>query len=287
MNILFNKILSKGDIVFDIGANIGHTSYVFSEMVGRDGCVCCFEPSRELFLDLQRNAEHFLSPVFLENIAINDGIKKTVRFFYSNQEPEAGTIVNDPELVGEERLPSHVAYDVHTMSVDEYVGSTNRQPNLVKIDVEGAEYQVVRGMQRTMRQCDPLIFFESKSGVSDRDTSNHLEVLSMLDEAGYCFGIAELVMNDRTYRCALSAKDRTELPEFDFMWLHQNNSCFLANVLAFPASHTDYSLCEREAIFALPWEPNEYKQLIRKIVPKRFLQQIVQWKRTIKKHFKQ
>ena len=281
MNILFNKILSKGDIVFDIGANIGHTSYVFSEMVGRDGCVCCFEPSRELFLDLQRNAEHFLSPAFLENIAINDGIKKTVRFFYSNQEPEAGTIINDPELVGEERLPSHIAYDVHTMSVDEYVGSTNRQPNLVKIDVEGAEYQVVRGMQRTIKQCAPLIFFESKSGVSDCDTSNHLEVLSMLDEAGYCFGIAELVVNDSAYRYALSAKDRTELPEFDFMWLHQNNSYFLANVLAFPAS-TQATHCVSRSYFACPWKPNDYKQLIRKIVPKRFLQQIVQSKRTIK-----
>lgn len=287
VNILFNKMISKGSIVFDIGANVGNTSYVFSEMVGENGCVCCFEPSRELFLDLQSNAQYFLSPKFLENIAINDGKEKTVRFFFSDQEPEAGTIINDPELVGEERLPSGIAYEVDASSVDEYVALTNRQPNFVKIDVEGAEYQVVRGMRHTISQCAPLIFFESKSGVSDCDTANHLEVLSMLDKAGYSFGIVELVLDDSIYRCALSAKDRTELPEFDFMWLHQKNSHFLANVLAFPASQRAYSLCEREAIFASPWKPNGYKQLIQKIVPTRLLQQIIRCKRTVKKLFKQ
>jgi len=53
----FKSEIKKGDVVFDIGANIGYFTLIFAKLVGENGKVFAFEPSPDVFAILQKNVE--------------------------------------------------------------------------------------------------------------------------------------------------------------------------------------------------------------------------------------
>ncbi len=134
-------MLSKtlpGDVVWDIGANVGFFTKKFSEKVGSAGYVFAFEPSINTYHTLFDNCKDFKNTKLL-----NIGLSKISGNLYFR---ESG-IENDPTngLVDVD-TPGAIVVEISTG--DELVNNkTVKLPNIIKIDVEGFEIDVIQGMQ--------------------------------------------------------------------------------------------------------------------------------------------
>ena len=157
------SLISAGDWVIDIGANVGHYTKRFSELAGREGRVIAFEPVPETFALLAANLQPFCSSnVTLINAAVSDetnivgmsiptshtGSRNFYRASLSNS------------IEGE--------VQVLTLSLDSL--TINSRIALVKIDVEGHENEVLKGMERLLHRDRPTLIIETWS----KDIEEHL-----------------------------------------------------------------------------------------------------------------
>lgn len=120
-----------GDLVYDVGANCGYSTYIFSKLVGNGGRVIAFEPDPLTYSVLVRNIErHALSNIVVVNAAVA-GERGRLRF---NSEGTLGSSLATVML--RETVGSSVLVDAMTMSdAFEKWGV----PAFCKIDIEGAE----------------------------------------------------------------------------------------------------------------------------------------------------
>lgn len=165
---ILDKFIHAGDWVVDIGANVGHYTKRFSELVGAKGRVIAFEPVPTTFSLLAANVQLFVSPnVSLVNAAVSDRLD-----IVGIDIPKFGTGLNN-------YYQAHLsagegnALSVLTVSLDSL--GINRRVALVKIDVEGHEASVLAGMRRLIEASRPFLIVETGSK----------EVISSLEALGY------------------------------------------------------------------------------------------------------
>jgi FkbM family methyltransferase len=144
--------LKPGDICIDIGANIGYYALLEARLVGRNGRIFAIEPSRQNIELLNRN------------IKINQ---------YNNIEPYRGAIGSE-ECLGFLKLSPNAnqhsfvnqdptsfsasVEEVNIMPLDTFL-QDKPYPQFVRMDVEGYEGEVIKGMRNTLGQKKPLKMF--------------------------------------------------------------------------------------------------------------------------------
>lgn len=185
--IFYIQYLNPGMVVFDIGANIGDLSILFSHFVGQTGSVHSFEASPETFIRLKAIVEQAdCSNIQLNCLAVSDHVGVSKLFEYDRLHSGWTTLANRPlQRYGIELKPIRVE-QVNTITVDAYCETHGVEKiDLLKIDVEGAEYQVLRGAERMLNEgrigCCVFEF-----GNTTFDMGNHPEqIKSFLDKCGY------------------------------------------------------------------------------------------------------
>lgn len=138
------KILKNGDVFFDVGANIGYISAVGAGCVGRQGEVHSFEPVPEYFQKLKEMADK--NPAY--NIRVNQcaladkaGVMKIA---VCKDNVGRNSMVQG--FVDEERQKDRLTASVCTLS--QYIAQRKiDRVSLIKIDVEGFEFPVLKGLQ--------------------------------------------------------------------------------------------------------------------------------------------
>lgn len=155
--ILPNLIFS-GNLVIDIGANVGHYTKRFSELVGQNGRVISFEPVPETFALLAANVQLFpYRNVTLLNAAISnkfDLIEMSIPSFDTGLKNfyQARLAID---------TPSQESLSVITLSLDSL--NISKHISLVKIDTEGHESQVIEGMVDIILRDHPTLIVETNS----------------------------------------------------------------------------------------------------------------------------
>ncbi len=143
-------ILKKGDIVLEIGANIGYYVLVESELVGRTGQVSAVEPVASNFMLLENNVRlNNLSNVSTYQYAFGDR-NKVGEIFVSDK---SNLCAMHKEAVGGEVLG---VQNVSVLTVDEFI-KDKPLPSFVRMDVEGYEYEIFKGMPKTLKSCVKLL----------------------------------------------------------------------------------------------------------------------------------
>jgi len=150
---VFLSLLRPGDCVLDVGANIGYFTLLSSSLVGSEGQVHAFEASPEIVQMLQKNIRlNHVNNVVIHNEAVLDrlGFVK----FYTGPEENLGLscIQNTGKF-------SQVDAEVPCVKIDHMI-STFPLVRLVKIDVEGAEFLVAKGMPCLIDRDKPYIILE-------------------------------------------------------------------------------------------------------------------------------
>ncbi|WP_198028137.1 FkbM family methyltransferase [Bradyrhizobium murdochi] len=132
--------IREGDLVWDVGANVGLYTRLFADRVGGNGKVIAFEPSPRAFAQLQSSFATEPS-VILQEVALSD-FDGEAEFFVA----ERGSTVAD-SLVFHSGNSASIRTSVKR---GDSMCSLNA-PAIIKIDVEGAELEVLKGMTETLR----------------------------------------------------------------------------------------------------------------------------------------
>lgn len=138
---LLGRIVRKGMVVYDIGANIGYYTLIFSDLVGKNGVVYAFEPEPENYRLLVKNIKaNSCKNVRAVKKAVSDKSGK-VKFFVS----EAYKGDHSMSDLGAGSKP----IEVDSITIDNFVRN-KAKPDFVKIDAEGAEFLAVKGMAKLL-----------------------------------------------------------------------------------------------------------------------------------------
>lgn len=172
-------LLRPGDVVYDVGANVGWYSLLAARAVGPAGSVVAFEPSLENALLAQQNAAvNGFENVTVVPAALTDHDGWMTFLTRGSLEGRLDLQEGPGADRGDERHGSGQELLVPVASLDSWLSLVDRPaPTLVKIDVEGAEVGVLRGMRRTLAEARPTIIVELHG--------TREAVLDELDAAGY------------------------------------------------------------------------------------------------------
>lgn len=144
------RYLKAGDVFYDLGANIGFFAVLAARLVGQSGRVYAFEPNPECTSQVRRNAE-------INGFTQVEVIEAAV----SSKSGRARLHLGDTNLSSMIARGDESGIEVALTSVDDFVREKSaRPPNLVMIDVEGAEIEVLRGMRETIARHRPVIMCE-------------------------------------------------------------------------------------------------------------------------------
>jgi FkbM family methyltransferase len=160
------KIIKRGDAVYDLGAHVGYFTIIFAKLVGPQGAVYAFEPVVENYRLLQDHVRlNRLSNVFATRAAIADrtGTGYVRRGWHS----ATGKLAEDGERCQVYSLPDFISRN-HL-----------RPPDVVKIDIEGAEAVVVPALLPYVR---PL---GARLVVSMHSDEIGKALVEMLSDSGY------------------------------------------------------------------------------------------------------
>ncbi|MBK9527721.1 MAG: FkbM family methyltransferase [Acidobacteria bacterium] len=148
------EAMRPGNVFFDIGANVGYYTILASRLVGEAGKVVAFEPVPRNIEFLRQHIEiNTAANVILRPQAVS-GTKGTVRFSLG-PDSAMGHIGVADEGDGE--------LEVETTTLDDVVSELGIAPDVMKIDVEGAEREVFLGAARMFETARPVIFLSTHS----------------------------------------------------------------------------------------------------------------------------
>ncbi|MCA1703376.1 MAG: FkbM family methyltransferase [Actinobacteria bacterium] len=165
--------LSAGDVFYDVGANLGFFSLLGARMVGPGGAIHAFEPVAENTAALRRSAQHNgFDSITVHELAVADesGPRKLLLLDDASwARLDGGKPLKEPTT---ERSVDAVALD------DLVADGSAAPPTVVKIDVEGGEVAVLRGMTQILERYRPTLILELHG-------SQAAPVPELLKAAGY------------------------------------------------------------------------------------------------------
>ncbi len=174
----FRQLIRPGDCVLDIGANIGFHTLYFAELVGHKGRVFAFEPIlvnyQALIMNLSFNT---FKHIQTEQIALGNE-SKTIHIHV------------DPSIrnPGSYTLLTHGKANtyIHCLKGDDYVDNKKiGNVNFIKIDVEGYEHEVLKGLKETIINSRPIINFEYDRNYQLKMNDTPADIFSFFDELNY------------------------------------------------------------------------------------------------------
>jgi hypothetical protein len=150
------QCLRSGLVFYDVGANVGFFSVIGARLVGPSGSVQAFEPVRRNASAIRRARRSGKSDLLLTG--------------YSG-----GAVLSSAD----HRTPDvRRVLTVETLSIDDFIFKQNMaRPHVVKIDVEGAEIDVLSGMERTLLELRPIVIYE----IDDADIESFLRKQELCD----------------------------------------------------------------------------------------------------------
>ena len=138
------RLTDPGEVVIDVGANLGHMTSLLAFAVGANGVVHAFEPHPLVFERLSKNVDRWrlqpsYGPIVLYPVALSDeaGVAEISTSVFAINEGSGSVKPFDSEL-------SEGAYAVETRRLDDVLGA-EASIGVMKLDVEGHELQVLQG----------------------------------------------------------------------------------------------------------------------------------------------
>lgn len=160
--LLCKNILKKGDIVIDIGANVGYFSAIFNQSVGEKGVVHSFEPNPEVSELLQENLENFSS-------------SRVHKLFVSSIDEEIR--YTSPNLMADRKL-------INTVSINNFLNE--KKVDLIKIDIDGLDFYALKGCSKYLENVHkPNIIIEIGENSEREHNIHYNEIFNYLEDLSY------------------------------------------------------------------------------------------------------
>jgi FkbM family methyltransferase len=150
--------ITPGQIVIDVGANFGYYTLLLADLVGDSGQCIAVEPNllvaRELEASIAING--FARTTTISRTAAGDGHSPTAHFYIPHREPKNARVV---DATWASNTDQGAVTEVPTTTIDELSEHLPRV-DFLKIDAEGAEEAIFRGMSRLLTRNRPDMILE-------------------------------------------------------------------------------------------------------------------------------
>jgi FkbM family methyltransferase len=178
----FATLIPPGATVIEVGGHIGYISMWLASLVGANGRVIVFEPGPNNHRYLLRNIESLDNVEWIDSAA-SDCVGK-VSFYCDNLTGQNNSLVSDFDVLDANASRTGIKAErievtVDTITLDAFCDARGIAPDFIKVDVEGAELSVVRGMRSVLRKFKPRLMIEQNG----EDAGLEAE----LRDAGYRF----------------------------------------------------------------------------------------------------
>ncbi|MGB3905741.1 MAG: FkbM family methyltransferase [Anaerolineae bacterium] len=151
--VFYLKYLREGMVVFDVGSHVGELTLLLSRFVGQQGRVHAFEASSATFKGLKAVCESCgRTNIILNHVALADRKGMVKLNVYDKEHSSWNSLAERPlHTYGIDVNPVGTEKVLAT-TIDSYCEENGiSRIDLLKIDVEGAEYQVLRGARRMLQ----------------------------------------------------------------------------------------------------------------------------------------
>jgi len=141
--------ISKKDTILDVGAYTGDSAIPFAKKA-INGEVYSFEPIKENLLKFYQNIkEHkeLSSRIFIIKKAVSDKSGKNLKFAISESSSNSNCTKNQTQNI----------CSVNTISIDDFVKKKNIVVDFIKMDIEGAEMEALKGARETIKKHKPKL----------------------------------------------------------------------------------------------------------------------------------
>lgn len=174
---LVEKEIKKGDVVLDIGANIGYYTLIFAKLVGESGKVYAFEPDPDSFALLKKNVEiNGYKNVVLIQKAVSNKTGK-IRLYLCEDNKGDHRIYNSHD--------DRKSIEIEAIRLDEYFKNYNGKIDFIKMDIQGAEGGASQGMFNLLKKNNVKIITEFWPNGLKRFGIDHEEYLKLFIELGF------------------------------------------------------------------------------------------------------
>jgi FkbM family methyltransferase len=175
--------LRPNDSFLDVGAHYGYFSLLAAQLVGGKGRVTALEASPSTFRVLNKNTSR-TENITAINKAVSDQKTELSFFEFPNLYSEYNTIdvsqfKDKPWL--ERYQPSEIRIQADTL--DNLLAEQKAVPSIIKIDVEGAEFQVVSGAKNFLENHSPAVIMEYLP--EQRGNTAHVKAEAFLNSLHY------------------------------------------------------------------------------------------------------
>ena len=176
---IWAKLSAIEGIILDIGAHSGIYSLVANKSI-KKGAVLSFEPHYLNFSRLNLNLR--ANSISTNSIFMNAvGAKNEILHFSVNQD---SNYLTSGGKIG--KFKNKIATPIQVLAIDNILDVTaKKNVKIIKIDVEGHEYECLLGMKQALIESQPVIFFECMS------KRNNYEIESFLNELDYTIFIID------------------------------------------------------------------------------------------------
>jgi FkbM family methyltransferase len=174
------KLIRTGETIVEIGGHIGYMSLYLSDLVGPHGRVYVFEPGPNNIPYIRKNVSKRNNITLIEK-AVSD-VEGDLPLFVEDLTGQNNSLIQKYEVFERNRKNAYVSANVDAVTVpsvllDNFISEQDIDVSFVKIDVEGAELNVLEGMGRCMSTKQPMIMVEV--------TEQNADVAEFLASHGY------------------------------------------------------------------------------------------------------
>ncbi|MBC7835584.1 MAG: FkbM family methyltransferase [Phycisphaerales bacterium] len=220
MQLLLRGFVRPGDCVVDVGANVGMISILAARLVGPSGRVVSFEPNptafRKLSSALRTNSLSWVSP---RPCALADQHGELMLSVVT-EHTGMGTLAPVPPADAGLVSATHL---VRVCVGDEVLEAEAARPSLIKIDVEGFELAVLKGLARTLVRHHPIVAAEIVQVHLRRAGTSAEAVFDLMRGLGYeAFGLATRRRPVR-HRLHLPAITKPSADFNNVVWIHRDD----------------------------------------------------------------
>lgn len=181
--------VKPGMKVLDIGANVGFYSLILSDLVGETGRVYCFEPEKNNFLHLKELCKGRKN-IILNNVAV--GMKEGFINLYLSDNLNVDHLTYDNN-------ENRKKVKIKCLTIDKYLKGINKV-DFIKIDTQGFEYSVIRGMKNTLKKYKNIILLSEFSHFDlEQAGGSHKDYTNFLKKEGFKIKFLEKDYKKRLY----------------------------------------------------------------------------------------
>lgn len=210
---LFRKAVKKGDVILDVGANIGYFTLLAANLTGPQGKVYSFEPEPRNFGYLSKNISlNNYTNVVATNKAVSN-VESKVKLYLCPYDTGHHTIQQfegirsyDPSRAGDKKE----FVEIEAVRLDDFFKNNITPINLIKMDVEGAEMLALSGMENIIKANKKLVMFIEFFPllIIKMGHSPELFIRRLLEEFGFNIYVIE---HDYSMINKSSVKDRMQI----------------------------------------------------------------------------